>query len=53
MKKLLGIWRATTGAERVVAIVAILALLSTGAFAAAAVLKRPGDISNPDATFDV
>ena len=53
MKKLLGIWRAATGAERVVAIVAILALLSTGAFAAAAMLERPGDISNPDATFDV
>ena len=53
MKKLLGIWRAATGAERVVAIVATLALLSTGAFATAAMLKRPGDISNPDATFDV
>ncbi len=51
MKKLLGIWRAATGAERVVAIAAVLALLSTAAFAGMALLQRPGDISNPDVAF--
>ena len=52
MKKLSGIWRAATGAERVVAIVAVLALLATVALAAASMLKRPDDVSNPDAAFD-
>ena len=52
MKKLSGIWRAATGAEKVVAIVAVFALLSTGAFAAAAMLERPDDVFNPDASFD-
>ena len=52
MKKLLGIWRAMTGAERVVAAAALLALASCPVFAAAALLERPGDILNPDAAFD-
>jgi outer membrane protein assembly factor BamB len=52
MKKLSGIWRAATGAERIVAIAAVLALLSTGAFAAASMLKRPDDVAfNPNAAF--
>ena len=52
MKKLLGIWRAMTGAERVVAAAALLALASCPVFAAAALLERPGDILNPNAAFD-
>lgn len=52
MKKLLSIWRAATGAERVVAIAALLALVSTFAFAGVALLKRPGDIFNPNVAFD-
>jgi len=51
MKRLSSIWRATTGAERVVAIVAILGVLSTVAFAGVALLKRPSDVSNPDVAF--
>ncbi len=51
MKRLSGIWRAMTGAERVVAVVAVLALLSSVAFAGLALFKRPGDVSNPEAAF--
>ena len=52
MKKLVSIWRAMTGAERVVAAAAVLALASCPVFAAAALLERPGDILNPDAAFN-
>ena len=41
-----------TGAERVVAFAAVLALCSCVAFAGIALLDRPGDVSNPDAKFD-
>lgn len=41
-----------TGAERVVAGAAALALASCVAFAAIAFLTEPGDVSNPDADFD-
>lgn len=51
MERILGIWRAMTGAERVVAGAAVLALGSSVAFAGIALLDRPGDISNPDAKF--
>ena len=51
MKSLLSIWRAMTGAERVVAGAALLALGSCVVFAALALGGRPGDISNPDAEF--
>ncbi|MBA2522395.1 MAG: PQQ-like beta-propeller repeat protein [Solirubrobacterales bacterium] len=52
MKKFSSIWRAMTGAERVVLIAASVALFSTLVFAAVGLLKRPDDISNPDAAFD-
>ena len=41
-----------TGAERVVAFAAVLALSSCVAFAGIALIGRPGDISNPDADFN-
>ncbi len=52
MRRVLDIWRAMTGSERVVVGAALLALLATIAFGAVGLLKRPGDISNPDAAFD-
>lgn len=52
MKKPSAIWRAMTRAERVVAIAASLALLGAFAFAAVGLLKRPGDVFNPDAAFN-
>lgn len=52
MKRLTSIWRAMTGAERVVVIAAVIALSSTAVFAAVALLKRPGDIRNSDAAFN-
>jgi len=52
MKRPSEIWRAMTGAERVVVIGATLALAATVALAAVGLLKREGDIYNPDAAFD-
>lgn len=51
MKRIAGIWRASNGAERLLLLVASGAVLATCAFAAVAFVKRPADISNPDATF--
>lgn len=52
MKRPLDIWRAMTGAERIVVATATLAMLATVAFAINGVFKREGDIYNPDAAFD-
>lgn len=51
MKKISSIWSATTGAERVVAGAAVLALSSCLVFAALAFTGSPADISNPDVVF--
>ena len=40
-----------TWSERAVLVAAVLALIATTAFAVVGLLKRPGDISNPDAAF--
>ena len=51
MKRILTIWRQMTGAERAVACAATLALAVTVVAAPFALLKRPDDVSNPDAAF--
>ena len=51
MNRILTIWRNMTGAERAVVIAATLALAITVVAAPFALLKRPGDVSNPDAAF--
>ncbi|MDQ3103146.1 MAG: PQQ-binding-like beta-propeller repeat protein [Actinomycetota bacterium] len=52
MKTISSIWSAMTGAERVVAFAAAFAMSSCVAFAAIAFATEPGDVSNPDVTFD-
>lgn len=52
MKSPSSIWRAMTWSERLVSAAALLALLATVAFAVVGLLKKPGDISNPDAAFN-
>ncbi len=51
MKRILTIWRDMTGAERGVLAAATLALAVTVVAAPFALLKRPDDVSNPDAAF--
>lgn len=51
MNRILTVWRNMTGAERAVAIAATLALSITVVAAPFALLKRPADVSNPDAAF--
>ena len=51
MKRILTIWRDMTGAERAVLAAATLALAVTVVAAPFALLKRPDDVSNPDAAF--
>ncbi|MCB0874623.1 MAG: PQQ-binding-like beta-propeller repeat protein [Solirubrobacterales bacterium] len=51
MNRVLTFWRNMTGAERAVAIAATLALAVTVVAAPFALLKRPEDVSNPDAAF--
>ncbi len=51
MNRILTIWRAMTGAERAVALAAVIALSITVVAAAFALFKRPEDVSNPDAAF--
>jgi outer membrane protein assembly factor BamB len=45
------LWTSTSAAERLLLAAALFGVLSTCAFAAWALVKRPSDISNPDATF--
>ncbi len=52
MKRILSIWKSLTGAERAVVVAAALALAATAIAAPIALLKRPADVSNPDAAFD-
>lgn len=53
MKKITGMWSAATGAERFVAVAVTVAALGAIGFGAWALfVKRPGDVSNPDATFE-
>lgn len=52
MKNPTEIWRTMTGAERLVLAAAALVLVATVAFAAVGLLKREGDIHNPNAAFD-
>lgn len=51
MNRILTIWRQMTGGERVVAAAVSLALAVTVVAGAYALLKRPGDVSNPDVAF--
>lgn len=51
MKKLTAIWAARSTAEKAVFGVVTAALLGVAVFGAIAALKRPADISNPDAAF--
>jgi outer membrane protein assembly factor BamB len=51
MTKLLEIWRAWSVRRRVITVGAVVAALVGGGVAAYALLKRPGDVSNPDAEF--
>ncbi|HET6830435.1 MAG TPA: PQQ-binding-like beta-propeller repeat protein [Solirubrobacterales bacterium] len=51
MNRILTIWRQMTGAERAVAAAVALVLAVTVVAGAFALLKRPGDVSNPDADF--
>jgi outer membrane protein assembly factor BamB len=53
MKSPSAIWHAMTWSERVVALSALVAVLATVAFGVVGLLKKPGDISNPDAVFKV
>lgn len=53
MKRIVDIWRAMTGSERVVVTAALFAAMASVAFGVVGLLKRPGDISNPDAAFNV
>lgn len=52
MKALSSIWRAMTGAERLVVGAVTLALLVTVVGAAYGLLQRPGDVFNPNAKFN-
>ena len=49
MNRILTIWRQMTGAERAVAAAVALVLAVTVVAGAFALLKRPVDVSNPDA----
>jgi len=51
MNRILTIWHDMTGAERAVALAATIALAITVVAAPFALLKRPDDVSNPDAAF--
>ncbi len=51
MNRILTTWRSMTGAERTVAVAASIALAITVVAAPFALLKRPDDVSNPDAAF--
>ncbi len=51
MNRILTIWRQMTGGERAVAAAVAIALLVTVVAGAYALLKRPDDVSNPDAAF--
>jgi len=51
MNRILTIWRQMTGGERVVAAAVAVALAITVVAGAYALLKRPGDVSNPDVAF--
>ncbi len=51
MNRILTIWRNMTGAERAVLLAAAIALTITVVAAPFALLKRPEDVSNPDAAF--
>jgi len=51
MNRILAVWHNMTGAERAVALAAALALSITVVAAPFALLKRPDDVSNPDAAF--
>jgi len=51
MKRIGGIWQALIGAERLLLLIAACTVFATGAMGAVAFVKRPADISNPDATF--
>lgn len=53
MNRILTIWRAMTGAERAVLVAATIALSITLVAVPFALLKRPADVSNPDAAFDL
>ena len=52
MERIKSIWKAMMGPERVVVVAAGVALAITVAATPYALLKRPGDVSNPDAAFD-
>jgi outer membrane protein assembly factor BamB len=51
MNRILTIWRQMTGGERAVATAVSVALAVTVVAGAYALLKRPGDVSNPDVAF--
>ncbi len=51
MKRLRGIWASLTGGERVVLVAVFAALSITCVFGALALVKRPEDVSNPEAKF--
>lgn len=53
MNRILTIWRGMTNGERVVAAAVALALAITVVAGAYALLKRPGDVSNPDVAFSL
>ncbi len=52
MKVVKRIWTGTTAAERLLLAAALFGVLATVVVAAFALVKRPGDISNPDAAFN-
>lgn len=51
MKRIGGTWQRMTAGERLLAGLAVFAIAATGVLGAIALVKRPGDISNPDAAF--
>lgn len=51
LAKLLGAWRSWSVLRRVLTIAIPLAVVAVGAVVAYSALKRPGDVSNPDAEF--
>lgn len=53
MNRILTIWQRMTGGERTVAAAVTLALVVTLVAGAYALVKRPADVSNPDAAFHV
>lgn len=51
MKRVVGIWQRFTAGERLLAGFVLLVVAASCVLAAVALVKRPGDISNPDADF--